>query len=272
METYNKYALIKLVNRIEEICSDPYALFQSYVLNSMIDNYCEDDEGVDGLIGKEIPADDFDKLHSECFDSFLHAKDSDGLIDIQGRGYVIRKAGTVDVNLLGKSIQFERKSDNYIVSPGGFKKIELRQSGDFQSKKQEYQEDQDFVRKVITLALDDENDGWNKLTDMELIVYLWVYELNKAKGRGAKINDYYLANWYKESVLEYTDIKLSEIRKCFSQRIRIIEMADTPILFSKSKVMSWNTSNNQNSFIESVDPNLANSFWDELLKTKFTNI
>jgi len=143
----------------------------------------------------------------------------------------------------------------------GFRNVESEQLSDFASQRRELKDDLAYIRKIIYLANDDCNDGWDKLTDIELAAYLWVYYTARAVAKQRRINDKYMVEWYQKRLLKYANLPMATIRAMWSSRVKIVEQADSITTFSAEKMRKWNEENRQSSEIDNISNEEADNYW-----------
>ena len=249
--TLSDYDLRILKERTRDISASPYRLFLAFVLSSISDALEPDDIEEDirqSVWGRTIPVDIFDRMFNSCLDDFVEAIQNHITIEVFGKPYSIRNAKSVSIEKLAESVQFPVYNDEYSICKMGFKNVESEQLSDFASQRRELKDDLAYIRKIIYLANDDYNDGWDKLTDIELAAYLWVYYTARAVAKQRRINDKYMVEWYQKRLLKYANLPMATIRSMWSSRVKIVEQADSITTFSAEKMRKWNESERKLSY------------------------
>lgn len=262
--TLSDYDLRILKERTRDISASPYRLFLAFVLSSISDALEPDDIEEDirqSVWGRTIPVDIFDRMFNSCLDDFVEAIQNHITIEVFGKPYSIRNAKSVSIEKLAESVQFPVYNDEYSICKMGFKNVESEQLSDFASQRRELKDDLAYIRKIIYLANDDYNDGWNKLTDIELAAYLWVYYTARAVAKQRRINDKYMVEWYQKRLLKYANLPMATIRSMWSSRVKIVEQADSITTFSAEKMRKWNEENRQSSEIDNISNEEADNYW-----------
>lgn len=262
--TLSDYDLRILKERTRDISASPYRLFLAFVLSSISDALEPDDieEGISQSVwGRTIPVDIFDRMFNSCLDDFVEAIQNHITIEVFGKPYSIRNAKSVSIEKLAESVQFPVYNDEYSICKMGFKNVESEQLSDFASQRRELKDDLAYIRKIIYLANDDCNDGWDKLTDIELAAYLWVYYTARAVAKQRRINDKYMVEWYQKRLLKYANLPMATIRSMWSSRVKIVEQADSITTFSAEKMRKWNEENRQSSEIDNISNEEADNYW-----------
>ena len=262
--TLSDYDLRILKERTRDISASPYRLFLAFVLSSISDALEPDDIEEDirqSVWGRTIPVDIFDRMFNSCLDDFVEAIQNHITIEVFGKPYSIRNAKSVSIEKLAESVQFPVYNDESSICKMGFKNVESEQLSDFASQRRELKDDLAYIRKIIYLANDDYNDGWDKLTDIELAAYLWVYYTARAVAKQRRINDKYMVEWYQKRLLKYANLPMATIRSMWSSRVKIVEQADSITTFSAEKMRKWNEENRQSSEIDNISNEEADNYW-----------
>ena len=262
--TLSDYDLRILKERTRDISASPYRLFLAFVLSSISDALEPDDIEEDirqSVWGRTIPVDIFDRMFNSCLDDFVEAIQNHITIEVFGKPYSIRNAKSVSIEKLAESVQFPVYNNEYSICKMGFRNVESEQLSDFASQRRELKDDLAYIRKIIYLANDDCNDGWDTLTDIELAAYLWVYYTARAVAKQRRINDKYMVEWYQKRLLKYANLPMATIRAMWSSRVKIVEQADSITTFSAEKMRKWNEENRQSSEIDNISNEEADNYW-----------
>lgn len=252
---YKDSELHDIIMNPRQIAKDPYRLHAAYMISCLFDLYEpseEDDEATPfiperswgWLTDKSL----FDKMMKSAQQQFIEACDNGASIDIWGRGYSIRHADKLDKERLNSIFNFplvEQEGEQYYkIVKGGVMNLSDEEESDPIS---EFKTNKAYLQEVIKTALDDEHDGWNKLTDMEVTMYLWHLFCKKTDCR-----DYWVFRKAYEKDI-YT--KESDECDCWNDKAIKTKRHDTQYLFSAKKVQSWNETHHQKSII---NPNKQN--------------
>lgn len=250
---YKEYELHDIIAEPRRIAKDPYKLHAAFMISCLFDLYEPTEEENDGtkpfkpewswgwLADKAL----FDKLVKNAQQQFAEACDNGLAIDIWGKGYSIRHADKLDRERLKGIFNFpivEREDGQYYeIVQSGIIDLSGTEEADPIS---EFKENKAYLQEVIKTALDDEHDGWNKLTDMEVTMYLWHLFCKKTYCR-----DY----WTFRKTYQH-DICTTEKdeRDCWNDKAIKTKRHDTQYLFSARKVQGWNNRHHQKSI---VNPN-----------------
>lgn len=128
--------------------------------------------------------------------------------------------------------------------------------------KQDFSDNKSYLRKVIMVAEDDVHDGWSKLTDIEITLYLWALYYHKYK----KENIASFRARFKNDL--YTSIE--DDKQCWNQIAKLQDKPQGLYTFSANEIRNWNRLHHQKSIIDNVDGNRANDYWfDTAIKTSF---
>lgn len=271
--TFSEADLYLMMQRTGEINRDPYKLFVAFILSNISDCIEEEEENKISpflrmpIWGQRVPEDIYNIMYKNCLEDFKEAIANKTTIDIYGKPYMVRKADGIDMEKLADSFQFP-VFDGYVsICKNGVKNVNV-EVGKFNAVKQRLKDDLDYIRKIIYFA-EANDDGWDSLTDMEVVAYLWALYISKAIRKNIKINDKWMVDWYKKRVCEYVSVPLREIQSAWSDRIKIVEHADTVCVFSSVKIRDWNRRKHQKSCVDGVSSEDAENYWYETATKKF---
>ena len=122
-----------------------------------------------------------------------------------------------------------------------------------------------YLRQIIKLAEDDANDGWDKLTDMEIIVYCWAMYYNKHQ-----MDNFIL---FKQEYKDYLYVTEADIMGCLNEKATLCQRPTGMYSFSYEKVQAWNTAHRQKSKASEIPKEEADDYWYEVaLKNTFKPI
>ncbi len=266
--SYSETDIYLFTERTREISRNPYQLFTAYIiyaLTELIHSDPEDDQNP-FIWGKTIDKDVYDRFYQAAVKDFIEAKENGLTVDVNGKPYTIRNASKIDCQKLQEAFQFPLYDGEYSICRTGVKNVEENIMS-FDEQRKALKDDNMYLRKIICLAYDDDNDGWDKLTDMEVAAYVWAFHMAKALRNNQNINDRYIINWWQEC-RKYVDMPLKEIRSTWNDRFRVAEIADSICVFSAEKIREWNKNNNQKSAVDDVDDETADNYWYEQASQK----
>lgn len=131
--------------------------------------------------------------------------------------------------------------------------------------KEQAQINRTYLRQIIMLAEDDENDGWGQLTDMEIVVYCWALFYNKHQF------DNFIQ--FKKEYQDYLYVTEKEILSCLNERSTLRQKPVGMYAFSHDKIQKWNQDNYQESAAIKIPASKAEDYWyDIALKKTFKPI
>lgn len=261
---YSEYELHLLFTEPREISDRPYLLHAAYLLSCLFEAFePEDDEELpfEKCWGWKIPKTVLESIVKNANEQFIFASKNGTQIDVWGQSFSIRKVNAYDPKRLHMIFDFEQSGDNYITAPQGIKNL----AGDYQSKahkivKAEYEDNKEYLRKVIMTAEDDADNGWDKLTDMEVTMYLWALFYRKYENE----NDLEFRTKFKNDL--YTSEK--DDQQCWNDVAKLYMKPHGLYTFSANKVRAWNKQHGQQSIIDNVDSAKADDYWyDIAIKT-----
>lgn len=259
-EPYSNYDIHILFSEPREISDRPYMLHAAFLLNCLFEAYTpdEDDEEeqpkLEETWGWKIPQVVLKSIIKNANEQFIYASDHGTQVDVWGKGFSIRKVNAYDKTRLGNIFDFPVDGDDYIVTKSGIMNL----AGNFttdarQQVKDEFADNKSYLRKVIMVAEDDAHDGWNKLTDMEVTMYLWAIFYRKHEVE----NDLQFRNQFAKDL--YTSE--SNDRQCWNAVAQLNGKPHGLYTFSACKVREWNKQHNQKSIIDEIDNKKAEDYW-----------
>lgn len=274
MNNYQPYSasdLDTLIKEPWEISDRPFMLHAAYALSCLFD-VCtpEDDEDFspEDMWGCTVPQRILDRLVKEIESDFNDAASNYKPVQIWGRSYSIRKVNAYDRKRLHLIFKFPLQNGEYTITKDGV--MDLSGTVPDMLKKYEVSCEQakanrTYLRQIIKLAEDDANEGWDKLTDMEIIVYCWALFYNKHQ------SDNFLQ--FQKEYKDYIYVSESDIKDCFNEKASLRQVPVGMYTFSYDKVLAWNKSHKQNSVAEKIPPQEAEDYWyDTALKSTFKPI
>ncbi len=259
--SYSNTDIYLFTERTREISKNPYQLFTAFVISELRELLQQDPEDDHNpfIWGKTIPVLLFDKFFEGLIADFMEAIQQNLTIEIDGRPYSIRNSKIIEEQKLRDSFQFPSSDGVYAICMIGVKNVEGN-GADYQEQRKALKDDSAYLRKIIYVAYDDEHDGWDKLTDIEIAAYVWAFFMAKVLRAEKRVNDKYIAQWYQECI-KYVDMPLKEIKSVWSDRIKVAEIADSICVFSAEKMRNWNKENDQESIIDTIDDEVADNYW-----------
>lgn len=256
---YGDYDIHLFFAEPREISDRPYMLHAAFLLNCLFETYTPDEDEdeppkLENTWNWKIPKLVLHSIIKNANEQFVYASDHGTQIDIWGKSFSIRKVNAYDKKRLDKIFNFPEEGDNYIVTKNGIMNL----AGNFKSEaheefKSEFQESKSYLRKVIMVAEDDKHDGWDKLTDMEVTMYLWALYYRKYESD----NDVEFRKLFKKDL--YTSA--ADDKQCWNAVALLNSKPHGLYTFSACKVRNWNEQHNQASIIDSVNEKEAEDYW-----------
>lgn len=258
-EPYSKYDIHLLFAEPRSISDQPYMLHAAFMLSCLFEAYTPDEDEeelpkLEDTWGWTIPKSILEKIVKNANEQFIYAMENSTQIDIWDRGFSIRKAKTCDKSRLNDIFDFPTEDDNYVVTQSGIMNLAgySEESANAQNR-EEFSYNKSYLRKVVMVAEDDEHDGWDKLTDMEVTMYLWALYYRKYK-----TND-------NEGFRKHFKLDLcttpEDDQACWNAVAAIKSKPHGLYTFSARKVREWNQQHGQKSIIDSVDEKQAEDYW-----------
>lgn len=256
-EPYSPTDIYTLIKEPREISDKPYMLHAAFLLSCLFEVYESDEDEHPAPLnnwGWAIPKKVLNDIVKNANEQFIYASDHGTQIDIWGRGFSIRKANAYDKSRLGSIFQFESKGDNYIVGKQGVMNLStISQTELYKQVAAEFSDNRQYLRKVIMVAENDINDGWDKLTDMEVTMYLWAIFYRKDEMENEKM----FRDKFKKDL--YTTPE--DDRGCWDGIAATNGKPHGLYTFSAAKVREWNKTHSQTSVIDTIDDAQANNYW-----------
>lgn len=272
MKTYKPLSLADLneiINKPSEVTTNPYKLFTAFAIDGLFDMCVLDEEeeqdSYKNYWGWCVPKGLLDNLIMDLADEFNDCAAKHKPLFINKKPYTIRKANQYDSKRLCHVFAFPLKDGEYQILPECIMDLSDEngsETSDFDHEREEAQRNRNYLRQVIYLAEDDDNDGWAALTDMEMIMYSWALFYSK-----------YQSNNFRQFLSEYhsyINVDEDDIKCCLNDRS--IKRGE-PIgiyAFSAKKVEAWHKRNGFTSQAIKVSPQTAEDYWyDVAMKTNF---
>lgn len=268
---YEKSEIDTLMNEPWEISDRPFMLHAAYALSCLFDTLTpEDDEDFihEDIWGCKIEKKILDRLVKDIADDFNDAATNRKQVCIWGKNYSIRKVNAYDHNRLGLIFDFPIEKGEYTLTKEGV--LNLAGSTNsalrpYEVTKEQAKINRQYLRQIIMLAEDDANNGWDKLTDMEIVVYCWALFYNKHQ-----CNNFLL---FKKEYKDYLYVSEREILNCLNEKSTLMQRPEGMYAFSYDKVKAWNQAHGQKSEADIIPISDAEDYWyEKALKKTFKPI
>lgn len=263
--TYTDSELDTLLYEPWEVSDQPYMLHAAYALNALVELCCSNDSDSDEnddedesekIWGMMIPQKVISRMVVDIAEDFNDAAKNHKPIKIAGKSYSIRKVNAYDHKRLTQIFRFPTIGEDCVIAKSGI--LNLGNDLDFSSSqyeltKEELVRNRTYLRQIIRLAEDDRNNGWDKLTDMEIVLYCWALFYHKTQSECLP----QFLNEYKD----YVYVKESDIPKCYVAKAALRDKPVGLYTFSKDKVMAWNEKHQQKSIAATISQEEAEDYW-----------
>lgn len=250
-KNYDECDIYTMLNRTREISKDPYKLYVASVLFGLMD--MSEDENVKSPLGLELNTKVVQDLISECKDDFLAAVSSGSKLDINGTAYSVRNAKNVSESKVNDIFNFKDENGKTTIGLQGIFDV-TEEEQDFEERKKETYDNRSFFQKIVFLA-DNTDDGYDKLTDMEVAAYCWA--LFHRKNLNYPTGCYMFSEYFKKYE-KYFGLTMIEVEECMVDGFRFPQRYFD---FAADKVRAWNKKHNQESIVDSVDDEEAADYW-----------
>lgn len=249
-------------------------LHAAYAVSCLFDTVAPTDDetdepfGLEDMWGCKISKKVLNILLQDITTSFNEAAKVGRRIEIWGKKYSIRRCNAYDPKRIHLIFDFPGEGDEFTITKEGIKNL----SGEVPESLQKYEVTLEesranklYLRQVIKLAEDDKNNGWDKLTDMEVTMYCWALYYNKHQSD----NLIEFMRLYKD----YIYIKVSELKSCFTEKAKFRERPFGMYTFSERKVKEWNEAARQKSVASEITKEEADDYWyDVAIKNTFKSV
>lgn len=269
-QPYTDYDIHLFFAEPREISDRPYMLHAAFLLSCLFEAYTPDDEGEDeepikpeNNWGWKIPKNVLKSIIKNANEQFIYASDHGTQIDVWDKGFTIRKVNAYDKKRLGDIFNFPADGDDYIVTKTGVMNLEGSPAIDARTQvANEFQENMAYLRKVIMVAEDDADNGWDMLTDIETTMYMWALFYRK---------------YETENEIQFRDLYAKELyttpqddKECWNALAKLRNKPHGLYTFSAGEVRMWNARHSQESIIDTIDTEKATDYWYNVaVKTTF---
>lgn len=247
-----------------EVTDRPYMLHAAFALNSLVELCASESEedgelDCDSIWGKTIPQNVLNSLLKDVADDFNDAAKNRKPIKINNRSYSIRKVNAYDRTRLIQVFDFEKSGNDFIISKSGVMDLVGECPAaltKYELTKEQSADNRIYLRQIIMLAEDDANNGWDKLTDMEIVLYCWALYYHKTQCESLPL--------FIDKYKDYIYVDTNDISRCFTDMAALREKPVGLYTFSKQKVVQWNESHNQRSYAAAITPEEAENYWYDI--------
>lgn len=264
---FSELDLRRIITDTREVSDRPYMLYAAFILSDIYDVIAdgeEEDFSIDDMWGQKIPQKILDRLINDTIEDFCSAAENHLQINVFGHPYSIRRVNAFDRQQLKETIAFPIENGEYIITKSGVMDLGNIGTPTYLAAKEELEECRSYFRKIVMVAEDDENDGYDKLSDMECAFYCWGIYFCKTTRNNA-------IEWH-EKYKKYYCLTLDEVKEGWNERSRLMNKPHGLYTFSAKAIREWNKKNGQGSIIDGVDEKEAEKYWyDVALKKRFRN-
>lgn len=259
---YGEKELQALITEPWTVSDDPYKIYAAYALSALYDMvfpdfYPEDRLKVPGFIwGLPVPVRIVARLVRDLETDFNDAAENHKPVRIWGRSSTIRYPKRYDPSRLHDIFNFERQNDEYIISKDGIMNLADKLSDGHigcDDPKAQAAFNRTYLRQIVMLAEDDANGGWDKLTDMEVVLYCWAMFHNKTQSEKFDV--------FKYEYADYIYVPDKEILGCLSSKSQPRQIPLGIHGFSADKVKAWNIAHGQKSYASEIPKEEADDYW-----------
>lgn len=270
-QPYDVSTIDTLMKEPWEVSDRPFMLHAAYALNCLCDLFdSEEEENIapDDIWGRKVPKKILDRLVNDIEADFNDAASNYKPVRIWGKGYSIRKVNAYDHTRLHLIFNFPLSDGEYTITKEGVMNLagaSCDMLKPYEVTKEQAQLNRTYLRQIIMLAEDDANNGWDQLTDMEIVVYCWALFYNK----------YQYDNFiqFKNEYKDYIYVSEKDMLGCLNERSSLRQMPVGMYAFSHDRVQEWNQAHRQESVADKIPASKAEDYWyDTALKSTFKPI
>ncbi len=246
-----------------EVSDQPYMLHAAFALSTLYDicipdNEDEEEFALDDIWECTVPKNILDRLVKDLETDFNDAATKYKPVKIWGKTYSIRRINSYDRSRLHMIFNFPLENGEYVITKEGV--MDLRgiipsELSAYEISKEQAQANRTYLRQIIMLAENDAENGWDQLTDMEIIIYCWALFYNKHQF------DNFLQ--FKNEYKDYLYVTDTDILKCLNEKSTLRKQPIGMYAFSKDKVTKWNEANDQPSKAIQIPVSEAEDYWYE---------
>lgn len=254
-----------------EVSDQPYRLHAAYALSCLCDAIApvvdedepQEDDPRNCIWGMSVPKNIIDRLALDIQEDFNDAARNYKRIKVWNHYYAIRKVNAFDTKRLHLIFRFPLNNGEYTITREGIMNLVSptpEALKPYEVSRNEAKANRTFGRQVIMLAEDDKKKGWDKLTDMEIIVYLWALFYNKYQN--------YNFLQFKQEYKDYLYVTDKDIKSCYNKKSAFSDRPEGMFPFSATKVQEWNELHNQKSYAANIAAEDAENYWYDVALNK----
>lgn len=253
---YTSYELREIVTDPRAIANNPHKLLVSFVVNSIYDELIQDEE-ITFPDEARVPTMVLDKYVEDCIEDFIASAEKGDTIRIRNQGFRIRKFNSFHKDRASDAFNFPVDNENSIITGNGIFDVETKVSSSHEEKSKSYDANRFFFWKVMSLSQTDE--GYDKLTDMEVAVYCWAIWI-KEQPLDVFIDEDKIKKWWQK-YYDYFQIPLDDIISCMNPDMKAANKTNTYFLFDGNLVDAWNKKHSQQSMTGDLQDLKAYNDW-----------
>lgn len=269
---YDKGVLDMILRHPETARKDAYRLFTAFFWHRMKgEMYMSEYEEADpeeedvpkydeyDMNGSAIPERLFRSMLEESADDFIAAAENGFTVRVADKPYRIPKCSKLSRDVLtGGIFRFSTGSD-------GMAEIDesriYEPVADIGSAPDEMRAGRRMFRNIVWLV-DNVDDGWERLTDIEAAAYTWGLRMARYEGQRVKSVIIHALQTVTEICNTVAPFSIEELSDCWNGEYDSATVS-VETQFSAEKVRRWNEMNGQKSEVQSVDAALADDWWFE---------
>lgn len=267
---YDKPLLKEMLRDPRGVRNDPYLIFVAYFWDKLKDYLYQyefaEEEPEDALEyddytinGKDIGINVFGTILDACMEDIISAQQNRLTVRINDKPYRVNKFPEIDQAALPRFFDFDVHDDLVTISLDKVNTY-IPTDGDYEmSIDQQTRSSRSYFHKIVYLVENDD-EGWDKLTDIEAVAYTWAVKMAKYEGKEAVACMPEILKFVKYVNKELCDMDIENLPDCWVHDFNMAKLT-IDAQFSATLMKKWNKKHKQKSYIDEIDDEKAKEFW-----------
>ena len=267
---YDKSLLKEMLSDPRCIRNNPYLIFIAYFWDKLKDylyqyEFAEeepedtpeyDDYTIDG---KSIGINIFETILGACMEDIVSAQKNRLTVRINDKPFRVNKFPEIDTAALPKFFNFEEHDDMVTISLDKVNTY-IPTGDDYEmTVGQQTKNSRSYFHKIVYLVENDD-EGWDKLTDIEAVAYTWAVKMAKYESKDAVACMPEILKFVKYVDREICDMDIESLPDCWIHDFNLAKVI-IDAQFSATLMEKWNKKHKQKSYIDEIDDEKAKEFW-----------
>lgn len=267
---FDKPILMGMLRDPRGVRNNPYLIFIAYFWDQLKDDlyqFLYDDEDPEMVTeydeftidGKKIEKSIFETILGACMEDIVSAQQNRLTVRINDKPYRVNKFPEIDPAALPKFFNFEVHDDLVTISLDKVNTY-IPTGDDYEMGiDQQTKNSRSYLHKIVYLVENDD-DGWDKLTDIEAVAYTWAVKMAKCEGKEAVACMPEILKFVKYVDKELCDMDIENLQDCWIHDFNLAKVT-IDAQFSSTLMEKWNKKHKQKSYIDEIDDEKAKEFW-----------